>query len=396
MSVSLAYGERTYHGHCHTAGKVIYPTRRYARRIARRIYPAEALRAYPCGDHWHIGNTPDWRKRGLYPPWTPAGRRAAAELATAPHTEGAGHPTASPSKPATRKRTGASLTKEKKMTTTLAPATTAELDAIIGAGPTAVVVTISPALALDLLKRNTHNRKLRERVVATYARDITAGNWTLNGEAIKVARNGDVLDGQHRLHAIIQADQTVDIFVVIGLDPAAQETMDSGRKRTTADVLNLRKEENAYTLAAVLRRVWAWQQGDHRFKGRVTPTTAECAALLTAEPSIRRSAEIAQRVRNAFPHIPQSVLGTCHFLFNQLDEGDAAWFFQRLADGAELPIGHPILALRTRVTSERLDNVRLAEDRFMAYLIRTWNAVRDGRELARLVHKPGSEIPLPK
>ncbi|QCX81186.1 hypothetical protein C9F11_38015 [Streptomyces sp. YIM 121038] len=282
------------------------------------------------------------------------------------------------------------------MTTTLAPATTAELDMIGADGPTAVVITITPELAQQLLKRNTRNRKLRERAVSDYARDITAGNWSLNGEALKLSANGDVLDGQHRLHAVIEAGVPVDMFVVIGLDPAAQETMDSGRKRSTADVLALRSEENATTLAAVLRRVWAWQNGDHRFKGRQSPTTAECAALLEAHPELRRSAEIANRVRSSFPHIPQSVLGTCHHLFNAIDADECAWFFQRVADGAELPLGHPVLALRTRVTSERLDSVRLSEDRFMAYLIRTWNAVREGRELTRLMHKPGTEIPMPK
>lgn len=315
---------------------------------------------------------------------------------TARNTEGAGPRTADPSTAAAHQDAGIHPTKEKKMTTTLAPATTAELDTIGVHGPTAVVITITPALAEQLLKRNTRNRKLRERAVGDYARDIAAGNWALNGEAVKIAANGDVLDGQHRLHAIVQAGTAVDMFVVIGLDTATQETMDSGRKRSTADVLSLRAEENATTLAAVLRRVWAWEQGDHRFKGRQTPTTAECAALLAAHPEIRRSAEIAGRTRSAFPHIPQSVLGTCHYLFNAISPDKTAWFFQRIADGAELPLGHPILALRTRVTSERLDNLRLGEDRFMAYLIRTWNAVRDGRDLARLVHKPGTEIPVPK
>lgn len=282
------------------------------------------------------------------------------------------------------------------MTTTLAPATTAELDAMTSGGPAAIVITVTPELAAALLKRNTRNRKLRERAVGDYARDIAAGHWSLNGEALKVAVNGDVLDGQHRLHAVIQAGVSVDMFIVVDLDEAAQETMDSGRKRTTADVLSLRAEENSTTLAAVLRRVWAWKQGDHRFKGRQAPTTAECAQLLGEHPEIRRSAEIAARTRKAFPHVPQSVLGTCHFLFNAIDADETAWFFQRIGDGAELPLGHPVLALRNRLTSERLDGLRMSEDRHMAYLIRTWNALRDGRELGRLQHTPGSKIPTPK
>lgn len=316
--------------------------------------------------------------------------------ALAAHDEGAGHPTAGPLTTRTGTGTDQPLTKEQKMTTTLAPATTAELDALAAGQPESFRITVTPGLAKELLKRNTHNRKLRERAIGDYARDMKALRWPLNGEALKIAENGDVLDGQHRLHAVIAADVAVDMFIVVGLDPAAQETMDSGRKRTTGDALALREEANAVVLAAVLRRVWAWQQGDYRFKGRQTPTTAECTALLAEHPELRRSAEIAARTRAAFPRIPQSVLGTAHFLFNAINPAETAWFFQRIADGAELPLGHPILALRTRVTSERLDSVRLSEDRFMAYLIRTWNACRDGRDLARLQHKPGSPVPQPR
>ncbi|WP_228981340.1 hypothetical protein [Streptomyces sp. DH12] len=263
-------------------------------------------------------------------------------------------------------------------------------------GPSAAVVDVTPDLARLWLRDNTHNRKLRERAVNDYARDMAAGHWALNGEAIKFATDGTVLDGQHRLHAVVKAGVTVSMLVVTGLPPSAQDTMDSGRKRTTGDVMGLRNEANAPTLAAILRRVWLWNQGNHRLKGRETPTTAECAALLAAHPELRRSAEIATRVRNVFPHIPQSVLGTAHHLFNTIDPDLTAVFFQRLADGAELPLGHPILALRARVTSERLDNVRMSEDRHLAYLIRTWNAVRDGRDLGRLVHNSSSPMPTPK
>lgn len=263
-------------------------------------------------------------------------------------------------------------------------------------GPTATVTEVTPDLARVWLRSNTHNRRLRKRAVTDYARDMAAGNWTLNGEALKFSTDGTVLDGQHRLRAVIEADTPVQMLVVVGLPLEAQETMDTGRKRTTADVMGLRGETNAQVLAAVLRRVWAWDNGDTRFAGNYAATNKECARLLAERPEIRRSAEIATRTRNAFPHIPQSVLGTAHHLFSRHDLDETTWFFQRLADGAELPLGHPVLALRARVTSERLDSVRMSEARHMAYLIRTWNAVRDGRSLDRLVHPPNSAMPNPK
>lgn len=258
------------------------------------------------------------------------------------------------------------------------------------------IVTITPGLAEELLRRNTRNRTVYQRIVDNYARDIGTTRWAVNGEAIKIATNGDVLDGQHRLLAAIKASQPLHTLAVVGLPPETQETMDTGRKRTIADALSLRGEGNAVTLGATLRRVWAWERGDRKYTGRGGATNAECTELLERVPSLRRSAEIAVRTRNAFPHIPPSVLGCCHYLFSQIDADAAVWFFQRIADGAELPAGHPVLALRARVTSERLDHVRMSEDRHMEYLIRAWNAVREDRSLDRLIHRPGADMPVPK
>lgn len=49
---------------CPVCGKRSFKSRRDARRAARAIHPGEVLRAYKCGEHWHVGHTPDWVRRG--------------------------------------------------------------------------------------------------------------------------------------------------------------------------------------------------------------------------------------------------------------------------------------------------------------------------------------------
>lgn len=49
---------------CGSCGKQCFCSRRDARRFARARFPAAALRAYQCGDWWHVGNTQTRRKRG--------------------------------------------------------------------------------------------------------------------------------------------------------------------------------------------------------------------------------------------------------------------------------------------------------------------------------------------
>lgn len=262
--------------------------------------------------------------------------------------------------------------------------------------PEVDVMTVTPELAAKWLKQNSHNRPIRKRAVVDYARDMAAGKWLQNGEAIKFAEDGTLLDGQHRLHAVVTAGVSVVMLVVSGLPRATQETMDAGRKRTVADALGLRGEANSTVLAAVLKRVWLWEQGDTKFGQNYTPTTAECAALLKERPEIHRSVEIAVRIHQTFRYLPQSVTGTAHHILSRIDMEEAVWFFARLGDGAELPAGHPILTLRTRVMTDRADRRTVPDFRHMAYIVRAWNAVRDGRELGRIQQAADAPMPLPK
>lgn len=64
--------------------------------------------------------------------------------------------------------------------------------------------------------------------------------WKMNGEAIKFSNTGRLLDGQHRLLACVESGCSVRTLVIRGLPEDTQETMDAGKSRTMANVLELK------------------------------------------------------------------------------------------------------------------------------------------------------------
>lgn len=266
-------------------------------------------------------------------------------------------------------------------------------------GPSYSIVSVTPELAERWLASNTHNRNVRESAVYGYARDMEAGRWAENGESIKFAADGTLLDGQHRLTAITLAKVTVPMLVVTGLKVSAQETMDDGRKRTVADALTLRGESNAVVVAAIARRALMWTQGTYRNVGAKPPTNQEALSFFEAHPEIRRSGQIAVQVRAAVP-LPGSVAGLTHWLFLRIDSSDAAEFFHLLISGAIVPETHPVLVLRKRIQAESDRPGRVPEDHLLAFVIKAWNAYRDGEQISFLRYKPGGaspeKFPLPK
>lgn len=75
-------------GTCPRCGRARYATRRQARSAARIGAPGTRLRAYRCGDGWHL-TTPSWRPQLITPPVTavrsirPGGSRTVVRLDTA-------------------------------------------------------------------------------------------------------------------------------------------------------------------------------------------------------------------------------------------------------------------------------------------------------------------------
>lgn len=259
-------------------------------------------------------------------------------------------------------------------------------------GPQYKVMDVSPALADKWLAQNTHNRNLREKAVMAYARDMEAGNWAENGEAIKFAKDGTLLDGQHRLQAIALSGVTVTMLVVTGLDNRSQETMDDGRKRTLADALHLRGETNAVVLGALLRRALMWNMGQYRNTGAHTPTNTECLTFLADHPECRHSATVAVALRKPVA-LPASIVGLTHWVFTRIDAEDAAFFFERLGTGANLSQYHPILSLRKKAREVSEGPGRVPEDMLLAFVIKAWNAYRDGDEMRLLRFRPGGAQP---
>ena len=101
-------------------------------------------------------------------------------------------------------------------------------------------ITLTPELAVTLLERNGLNRPLNEQHVSRIARQIKSGKWRFNGDSIKIADTEDILDGQHRLWAVIEAKKPVETVIVYGIQREAFSTIDTMRKpRSGSDVLAL-------------------------------------------------------------------------------------------------------------------------------------------------------------
>ena len=98
---------------------------------------------------------------------------------------------------------------------------------------------VTPEIATTWLKYNLINRALRPAVVKFLAMQITLGRWIPNGDGIDFRKDGVLMNGQHRLHAIIMAGVAVKLMIVPDLDEEVFLIRDRFNPKTAADVLHL-------------------------------------------------------------------------------------------------------------------------------------------------------------
>jgi hypothetical protein len=262
---------------------------------------------------------------------------------------------------------------------------------------TVTVERITPQKAEEMLGKNSHNRTPRGSAVSKYAGAMARGEWVLNGEAVKISEKGDILDGQHRLMAVLESDTAVDMLVIRGLESGSQETMDQGVARTLGDVLKLRGEPNAGALAATVRMVWAFEKygiPNVSAGGAWSPTTAQALDALERHPGIRESMKVTNGATQ-YSWLVRTFAAAMHYIFSQVDREDADQFMHQLITGVDLEENSPIGLLRDRLIREysRQDRRPLTVKVKAAFTVRSWNAWRNGEELSKLQWKGGGANP---
>lgn len=97
--------------------------------------------------------------------------------------------------------------------------------------PDMVAAVITPELAEQLLRFNAGNRKLSKAVVKKYATLMKNDQWHLSS-ALMFTDQHQLIDGQHRLRAVCEAQIAIDFFVQLNVPSQVAASIDRGFRRT--------------------------------------------------------------------------------------------------------------------------------------------------------------------
>ena len=247
------------------------------------------------------------------------------------------------------------------------------------------IVAISPDMAASMLERNTMNRPLDSSRVSKYALIMKSGQWRINGENIILAKDGTILDGQHRLWAILEAGITVEIGITYNIPLEYFSSINHGKTRSDSDVVYIAGFKNAKIVAPVVRLAYLYDVIDLTMPiGRSRQISSDLIlnyAKSLQEDGIDESVELATTGKH---HFKPTVMAFCHLIFSRKNAEKAKIFFLGVKSGENLSIGSPILALRGKLIDNASAKHKLSIREEIALYIKAWNAFVKGKSLVRL------------
>lgn len=117
--------------------------------------------------------------------------------------------------------------------------------------PTLVIEEIDPERAKALLAMSRGNRKLRPGHLKWLAQQIVDGCWRVSHQAIAVSITGRLLDGHHRLHAVLLARKPILSAVSYGWQDETWDALDCGVVRLPQDRLDFFGDHATWNRRAV-------------------------------------------------------------------------------------------------------------------------------------------------
>lgn len=247
--------------------------------------------------------------------------------------------------------------------------------------PAISVVEVTPEVARKWLERNIGNRPASPAHIANIEKIIRDGRWKMTGDPIRFSKTGKLIDGQHRLQAILNTGATVTCVVMRDLDDEIFDVLDSGKPRQKSDVLFIDlglPVETCKVLASGSGWALDYERGQYGFYGRADKS--EVLEFVHATPSMIASAVYAQALPHQSP-APRSIAAFFHFYASQRDQVAAERFLERFMVGAVNGAGDNLLHMRNLCFTAKLNRRQLGRPEIIWRLIKIWNSEQRGKPI---------------
>jgi len=243
---------------------------------------------------------------------------------------------------------------------------------------TVKIVEVNSELAAEWLKTNNFNRRLSPTIIQRYANEMKNDRWNFTGDSIKFNCDGILLDGQHRLEALIRSNTKQKFIVVWGLEKKIFFNLDIGKRRTLTDVLTI-KDKKKYTsaLAAAIRLCQSYDAGTIETLN-YEHNSAVLYNYFEENPKIEKSLDYVVDIDKDGTILKLSFVAAVHYILQRIAAKEADEFIKSVMTGENLDKTSPIYLLREKLIEMRFKKYMADNKMLFIMFFKAWNYFRAG------------------
>lgn len=265
---------------------------------------------------------------------------------------------------------------------------------------------ITPEFAKDLFTHNDSNRSFSNNKAKQYAEEMKNGKWISSSLVISFSNEGKLINGQHRLSAIIQSGTTQEMHIETGLSSEAFSVMDIGKTRNSQDTVAMMGFKNYSSIAGIVKYLISYDiNNDFHLSNSKVSSNQDIKAYLEMlnEGDTENLKRAALKGKNLYGHyrvFSNPVFGFLYILFSRINSDDADKFFYLMTtgDGVGISAHSPIFFLRKKFENIGNNNsaTRISVNYRVAYVIKAWNLFRTNKIIKTLNWDDRQEYPIPQ
>ena len=256
---------------------------------------------------------------------------------------------------------------------------------------------IGPKEALKLLEGNDANRGIKKVHLEWLRLQMNEDKWRpQTGESIKISKTGKLIDGQHRLNAIVKSGKTYEFLVVTDLEDEVYTVIDSGVSRTGGDALHVLGVSSAYSLSAIIRAYSSLELKDFDGGKNVKRINSEDIVNMYKTNPVQWEA-LNNKAGNLYVSfhrtLTQKFIGSWYKYLSERAPEKAEEFFSKLCLGVNIKTTIDSVGVyRDWLIDMKMNRMRQTSKDRNGYFILAWNTFIEGKKFRRQSWNPTKDL----
>jgi hemin uptake protein HemP len=214
---------------------------------------------------------------------------------------------------------------------------------------------VTPQRATELLNITIGNRSTMQSHLDRITHSMNTNKFDELADPIHISNTGKLINGHHRLMAIVKTGESYTLLIVRGLPENAFANLDQSKARTGYDTLQVSGYENYRELAPVIKCIIRLQK---RIFQPISPSNYEVkmSAELHSE-ALKKYIKDARTTKDRVGTIPIAPVAAMYYIYGTADSEKYNQFIEGLnfnrgvVNHAE-DTKHPITVLEKKIRSE--------------------------------------------